>query len=143
MTSRFALALHALVYLHRRGGPVSSSVLAQRICTNPARIRQVAGQLREAGLLETREGRAGGYVFAGDAGTLTLEQIAQAVDARFVASSWRSGGMDRQCRDMARALDALYSTLDRGCRRQLEGMTLLAFEERFLPGLPAEGAVPR
>ena len=29
-------------------------------------------------------------------------------------------------------MDALYGALDQGCRRQLEGMTLLSFEERFL-----------
>ncbi len=128
MTGSFSLALHALVYLHRQGGPVSSKVLAERICTNPARVRRVAGQLRAAGLLATREGHAGGYAFSGDAGTITLGQIARAVDARFVASSWRSGGTSRQCRGMALALDNLYADLDAGCRRQLEVLTLSDFE---------------
>ena len=132
MTSSFSLALHALVYLHRQGSPVSSKVLAERICTNPARIRRVAGQLRAAGLLATREGHAGGYAFSGDAGAVTLGQIARAVDARFVASTWRAGGASRQCRSMAAALDGLYAALDAGCRRHLEGMTLLEFEASLL-----------
>ena len=92
MTSSFSLALHALVYLHRHGGPVSSKVLSEKICTNPARVRQVAGRLREAGLLEPHEGHAGGYAFTGCASTLPLGQNARAVAARFVFSSWRAGG---------------------------------------------------
>ena len=135
MTSRFALALHALVYLHRQG-PVSSRVLAEKICTNPARVRQVAGPLCKAGLLETREGHAGGYAFTGDAGAVTLAQIARAVDANFITSSWRLGGADRDCLaacGMADALDSLYALLDDGCRRQLEQITLLDFELTFFP----------
>lgn len=135
MTSSFSLALHALVYLHRHGGPVSSKVLSERICTNPARVRQVAGRLREAGLLEPHEGHAGGYAFTGCASTLTLGQIARAVDARFVFSSWRAGGTAADCLaacGMADALDALYFILDAQCNSLLEQITLQDFERAFL-----------
>ena len=39
MTSEFTVAIHGLVYLHHRGETASSEVLAQNICTNPARVR--------------------------------------------------------------------------------------------------------
>ena len=37
----------------RQGDMVSSEVLAENICTNPARVRKVMAQLKRAGLVET------------------------------------------------------------------------------------------
>ena len=97
MNSAFCLAVHALVYLHHRGELVSSEELARNICTNPARVRKVMAGLKKAGLVETREGSEGGYRFAGEPESLTLDRVAAAVDARFVAARWRSGSVDQPC----------------------------------------------
>ena len=67
MTSEFGIAVHAMVFLHHKGDMVSSEVLAENICTNPARVRKVMAQLKRAGLVETHEGAVGGYRFAGSA----------------------------------------------------------------------------
>ena len=69
MTSEFGIAVHAMVFLHHKGDMVSSEVLAENICTNPARVRKVMAQLKRAGLVETHEGAVGGYRFAGSADT--------------------------------------------------------------------------
>ena len=95
MTSEFGIAVHAMVFLHHKGDMVSSEVLAENICTNPARVRKVMAQLKRAGLVETHEGAVGGYRFAGSADTVTLCDIAQAVGAAFVshrgaAATWIS-----------------------------------------------------
>ena len=45
MTSEFGIAVHAMVFLHHKGDMVSSEVLAEPICTNPARVRKVMAQL--------------------------------------------------------------------------------------------------
>ena len=37
MTGEFAVAVHALVYLHRRAEALDSEALARNVCTNPAR----------------------------------------------------------------------------------------------------------
>lgn len=42
-----------------QGDMVSSEVLAENICTNPARVRKVMAQLKRAGLVETHEGAVG------------------------------------------------------------------------------------
>ena len=65
MTSEFGIAVHAMVFLHHKGDMVSSEVLAENICTNPARVRKVLAQLKRAGLVETHEGAVGGYRFEG------------------------------------------------------------------------------
>ena len=48
MTGAFSLAVHALVYLNHKATTLSSEMLAENICTNPARIRKVMSQLKRA-----------------------------------------------------------------------------------------------
>ena len=69
MNSDFCVAVHALVYLNRRGCVLSSEELARNICTNPARVRKVLARMKKDGLVETKEGSSGGgYRFAKGAG---------------------------------------------------------------------------
>ena len=77
MTSEFTVAIHGLVYLHHRGETASSEVLAQNICTNPARVRKVMAKLKKAGLVDTKEGAVGGYQSARAPETVTLCEIAE------------------------------------------------------------------
>ena len=49
MTSEFGMAVHALTFLNHKGEMVSSEVLAENICTNPARVRKVMAKLKRAG----------------------------------------------------------------------------------------------
>ena len=57
MTSEFSVAVHALVFLNHKGGYLPSELLADNICTNPARVRKIMAQLKKAGLPETRHGQ--------------------------------------------------------------------------------------
>ena len=53
--------------------------------------------------------------------------IAQAVEARFVSSSWKSGNQDMDClvaSGMAGLLDGIYDQLDRRCYERLEKLTI-------------------
>ena len=51
MTSEFAIAVHALVFLEHKGIVISSEELAKNVCTNPARIRKVMAKLKRADLI--------------------------------------------------------------------------------------------
>ena len=87
MTSEFAIAVHALVYLNHKGETVSSEALAENICTNPARVRKVMAKLKKAGLVATKEGVDGGYHFIKAPAEVTLrrideQQLAVAADGR-------------------------------------------------------------
>ena len=84
MDSSFNLAVHALVFLNHSGHSLSSEALAENICTNPTRVRRVMAGLKKAGMVETREGLDGGYRFCADPATLSLRQVAEAVNTRFV-----------------------------------------------------------
>lgn len=137
MTSEFTVAIHGLVYLHHRGETASSEVLAQNICTNPARVRKVMAKLKRAGLVETKEGAVGGYQFTKLPETVSLEEIAKALGERFVCSSWHSGGKELPClvaSGMAEVMDGLYQELDALCRQRLAGITLADVAYRIFSG---------
>ena len=92
------MAVHALVYLNHRAEVVSSEELSVNICTHPARVRRVMAKLRGAGFVKTKEGSVGGgYQFISDPARLSLNEVAKALDIRFVETSWQSGSSDMDC----------------------------------------------
>ncbi|MFR9191374.1 MAG: RrF2 family transcriptional regulator [Anaerotruncus massiliensis (ex Togo et al. 2019)] len=97
MTSEFAIAVHALVYLNHKGETVSSEALAENICTNPARVRKVMAKLKKAGLVATKEGVDGGYHFIKAPAEVTLRRIDEAVDVRLVSACWKPGDREKAC----------------------------------------------
>lgn len=132
MNGLFCVAVHALIYLDKRGCMLSSEELAANICTNPARVRKVMANLKRAGLVTTRTGNEGGYQLAADPARVTLDQVAGALAVRFVEPAWHSGGgVDCGCMvasGMAGVMDSLFDQLDRRCREHLAGVTLADLE---------------
>jgi Rrf2 family protein len=81
--SHFALATHLLTALAvHKAGPVTSAQLARSVNTNPAFVRVLLGQLREAGLVEMSLGKGGGARLAKPAARLTLADVYRAVEHR-------------------------------------------------------------
>lgn len=80
-SSRFAVALHALAIIARRGGePASSEWIAESVGTNPVVIRRALAPLREAGLITSVAGAAGGFLLAKPAEAIGLNQVWSAVE---------------------------------------------------------------
>ena len=102
MDSSFNLAIHALVCLSHSGRSLSSEVLAENICTNPA--------------------------------SLTLRQVAEAVNTRFVDCAWHSGDIDRDCAicsGMAGVMDTLYRNMNEECAAYLSHITITDIETQL------------
>ena len=135
MNGDFTLAVHALVFLNHKKETVSSDMLADNICTHPARVRKVMAQLKKARLTETKEGRpGGGYLFTMDAEKLTLKEIAKAVSADFVSSDWRSGSMDKDClvaSGMGEIMDGIYTELNTLCYDRLTKTTVADIDRQI------------
>ena len=135
MNGLFCVAVHALIYLDKRGCMLSSEELAANICTNPARVRKVMARLKKAGLVATKTGNDGGYHLLCEPGRVTLDQVADALDVRFVEPAWHSGGgVDCGClvaSGMAGVMDGLFDDLDRRCREQLAQLTLSDLEKQL------------
>ena len=134
MDSSFNLAVHALVCLSHSGRSLSSEALAENICTNPARVRKVMAKLKKAGFVKTKEGSEGGYLFDQDADQVTLDQIAQALEIRFVDTAWKSGDTDMKClvaSGMAGLMDEIFDDLNEQCRKRLKEITIGTLDHRI------------
>ncbi|MEJ8561132.1 Rrf2 family transcriptional regulator [Yoonia sp. GPGPB17] len=85
--SRLSLALHTLS--HMAGSPDrvrTSSDIAEHAGTNPVVVRRVLGKLREAGLLTSEKGHAGGWRLARAPQDITLADVYLALEERMVAT---------------------------------------------------------
>jgi len=85
--SRLSLALHTLSHMAREPDRVrTSSDIADHAGTNPVVVRRVLGRLREAGLLTSEKGHAGGWRLARSPQDISLADVYLALDERLVAS---------------------------------------------------------
>jgi Rrf2 family transcriptional regulator, repressor of oqxAB len=76
----FGLALQALVVLSQdRVQTCASGTLASHLKSEATLLRRILAILAKAGILETREGRDGGYRLTRDPHSLTLGEVYQAL----------------------------------------------------------------
>jgi len=123
--THFALAVQALATLALSEGPTSSTVLAQRLQTHPAFLRGVLGPLREAQLITTRRGKAGGSVLARPAEEITLLDVYRVTDgAAEVAPHRCHGGPCPVASGMPEVLARLGQRLDAALARELSAITV-------------------
>ncbi|MEL6958462.1 MAG: Rrf2 family transcriptional regulator [Pseudomonadota bacterium] len=84
--SRLSLALHTLSHMAGEPGRMRTSAdIAEHARTNPVVVRRVLGKLREAGLLSSEKGHAGGWKLAKPAESITLADVYLALDERLVS----------------------------------------------------------
>ena len=134
MNGLFCVAVHALIYLDKRNCMLSSEELAANICTNPSRVRRVMSKLKKAGLVTTKTGNEGGYHLLRTAGEITLKEIADTLEVRFVEPAWHSGGTDLPCMvatGMAEVMDGLFDDLDQRCRDRMAQLRLSDLETQL------------
>lgn len=85
MNAEFAVAVHSLVFLARRGGTSTSEEIARSVCTHSARVRKVLSRLKKAQLVSSREGHQdGGYAAMRAAEDVTLLDVLNALETRVV-----------------------------------------------------------
>ena len=77
--SRLSSVLHALLHMSEADQPLTSEALACCMGTNPVVVRRTMGALREAGIVSSLRGHAGGWSITGDLETLTLRQLHEAL----------------------------------------------------------------
>ena len=127
MTSEFAIAVHALVFLNHKQASQSSETIAENVCTHPVRIRKVLAKLKKADLVETKEGLKGGYVFVKHACDVTLQMVGEALQEHPVEVKWDSGDADMDCliaSGMATIMARIYQRLNGACYQELALITI-------------------
>ena len=84
--SRLSLALHTLSHMAGASDRLRTSAdIAEHAGTNPVVVRRVLGKLRQAGLLTSEKGHAGGWKLAKAAREISLADVYLALDERLVA----------------------------------------------------------
>ena len=77
--SRLSSVLHALLHMAEREGPMTSDELAQCLGTNPVVVRRTMAFLREAGIVASDRGHAGGWRITADLRAVSLRQLHDAL----------------------------------------------------------------
>ena len=92
--------------------------LAQREAISGNFLVQILNDLRRGGLVESRRGKAGGYLLAKPPSDITLAEIAEAVDPALLANSVGTDG------ESGPAVRAVWDQLSEDLRRRFASVTL-------------------
>lgn len=74
MDTKFSTAIHMLILISEAKAPMTSEQIAESVGTNPSYIRKIAGLLKKAEIIESRQGK-GGFSLLRRTDKLTLFQI--------------------------------------------------------------------
>jgi Rrf2 family protein len=128
--SRLTIAAHALAWIglyQRQGHEVATSEqIATSANTNPVVIRRLLGELRRAGLVESRRGVGAGWSLARDLESMTLLDVYKAVETGPLFAMHRSTP-DQGCvvgYGIQPAMQGIYEGIEETLRRELDEVTL-------------------
>ncbi|MEV5561113.1 Rrf2 family transcriptional regulator [Nonomuraea wenchangensis] len=128
--SRLTIAAHALAWVglyQCQGHEVATSEqIASSANTNPVVIRRLLGDLRRAGLVESRRGVGAGWSLARDLESMTLLDVYEAVEPGPLFALHRSTP-DQECvvgHGIQPAMQRIYDGIEETLRRELARVTL-------------------
>jgi DNA-binding IscR family transcriptional regulator len=131
---RFAISVHILTLLASAPDVwLSSGYLAGSININPVLVRRELANLRNQGLVISKEGKSGGSKLVKPAGFISMSAVYEAVrDTDFLGKGINNP--NPACpvgRQINQHLDDLYLTSERALMASLGEMTLAAFCQKF------------
>ena len=128
--SRLTIAAHSLAWIglyQRRGNEVATSEqIASSVNTNPVVIRRLLGDLRKAGIVESRRGQGAGWSLARDLRSITLLDVYEAVEPGPLFAMHRTAP-DPECvvgHGIQTAMRRVYDGIEETLRRELARVTL-------------------
>jgi len=92
--------------------------LAQREAVSGNFLVQILNDLRRAGLIESRRGKAGGYLLGRSADQITLRQVVEAVDPALLQCSVTRDG------DSGQAVRRAWQQISTGLHQSLDEITV-------------------
>jgi len=92
--------------------------LAQREAVSGNFLVQILNDLRRAGLIESRRGKAGGYLLGRSAAQITLRQVVEAVDPSLLQCSVTRDG------DSGQAVRRAWEQISTGLQQSLDQITV-------------------
>ncbi|MDE1918447.1 MAG: Rrf2 family transcriptional regulator [Sphingomonadales bacterium] len=79
LDGRLSRMLHLLIHMDRAKGPVTSTDAAEMLHTNPVVVRRTMAGLRDAGLVRSVKGHAGGWTLLKPLDSVTMLDVYHAV----------------------------------------------------------------
>jgi Rrf2 family protein len=132
--SKFAISVHILTLLSTGEDEwLSSDYIAASMNANPALVRKELSGLREAGLVESKEGKNGGSRLCKPATQIRMSEIFQAVKEDHVFG-FSPNLPNPQCpvgAGINDALDGLFTEIDQTIYNRLKRITLAEFSKQF------------
>lgn len=125
--THFSRAVHALSAMaFNEGQVVGSEMLAGSMGTNPSFLRGLLGQLRDAGLVETRLGKTGGSTLARPADQITLLDIYRVTELKPAMTAHTCDGKSAcpVAQNMEKMLEDLNRKLENTVTTELKKITL-------------------
>ena len=127
MDTKFSSAIHMLILISKSQTPMSSEQIAVSVGTNPSYIRKIAGLLKNAHIIDSRQGRSG-FLLKVTPEELTLWRVYCAVEE---TEQIRLFDIHRnpndECivgRHIQPTLSAMFSDIESTARREMNEKTL-------------------
>jgi DNA-binding IscR family transcriptional regulator len=130
--SRLSSVLHALLHMAEQDSPVTSDTLGRCLNTNPVVVRRTMGLLRNAGLVTSDRGHAGGWSISVDLSSVTLRQLHTALGEPAIYAIGNQNG-NPECL----VEQSVNAVLD-GAFAQAEALLMERFEKITLTDLAAD-----
>lgn len=131
---RFATSIHILTLLEQAGDELlSSEYLASSININPVLVRKEVSNLRNHGLVATKEGKNGGSYLAKPASQILLADVYKAVRQESLLG-YNKNEPNPQCpvgRQINQNLDQIYAVAEDAVLQKLGSITLADFCRQF------------
>jgi Rrf2 family protein len=134
LSSRSAVAIHALTMLARFGHSLTSAEIADSLASNPVLVRRILGSLRDARLVWSTEGRSGGWSLARAPHEITLYDAFIAVEAGPILSR-HAHPPSAACevgRHMQALLEAEFQDAERAMKERLSRTTIAHLVQQVL-----------
>ena len=128
-SSRFAVAIHTLVFLAMRDNEndsVTSEMIAASVNTNPVVIRRILGTLRESSIVTSQSGACGGWYLKRKPNSISLRDVYRSLENDPLFAMPRNPGNTR-CdigRHMQAVLDDYFKDAERAAEARLEQVSL-------------------
>jgi len=133
--SKFAISVHILSLLSLSETEwMSSDLIAGSLNTNPALVRKELAALKEAGLVEGKEGKNGGSRLTKSPDNIYLSDVFQIVKENHIFG-FSPNLPNPECpvgRDINGALETLFDTIDQAVHEKLKHSTLAQFSAQFV-----------
>jgi Rrf2 family protein len=134
MNGQFQIAVHILTLLNAQPGELlSSEYIAGSININPALVRKEISNLRKYGLIDSKEGKAGGYSLGMAAKKILMSDVYRAVKVQ-PALGQAKNRPNPAClvgKQISQHLDELAYEVDATIINKLKTITLADFGDKF------------